>query len=396
MNIELSAEEKEFQGVARRFFECEYPQDILAKVRSGERLTRADHVRSQQALQSRNWLGVTWPAQYGGPGWTPVQRYLFDAELERAGAPSIIPMAVIYVGPVIFTYGTPEQQQRWLPDILASRALWAQGYSEPEAGSDLASLALVAQRDGDHYVLNGTKIWTTLAQWADWIFCLVRTARGERKQEGISFICVDMKSPGITVQPIITMNGAWELNRVAFDNVRVPVKNRIGDEGQGWQIANYLLQNERISYAHIARRKAELVHLRDQAAKIPVNHTDTLLENPLFAAKISRVAIEVSVLELYVLRALVDDITPAAVSALKIKCTECAQHMTELFVELAGSFASPYPDRSEADWSSPMTVAPTCFPPWLDAYLFERAQTIYGGATEIQKNIIWRVLRGGT
>lgn len=392
MNLDLSAQDLALQARARCFFEREYPQDILAKVRSGQRLDRADHVRSQQALQSKGWLGVTWPTAFGGPGWTPLQRYLFDAELERAGAPNLIPMAVIYIGPVIYTFGTCEQQRRWLPDILASRAMWAQGYSEPEAGSDLASLALEAQRDGESYVLTGTKIWTTLAQWADWIFCLVRTDRGGRKQEGITFLCIDMRSPGISVEPIITMNGAWELSRVHFAGVRVPQANRVGAEGEGWRIANFLLENERLSYAHVARRKSELAWLREHAANTPGLRYRSLLDEPLFAAKFSRQAIQVDVLESYVLRALAGDITTAAVSALKVLCTECAQRSTELFLELAGPLALPYPARASSDWAEPLTVSSKATAPWLDAYLFERAQTIYGGTTEIQKNIIWRQL----
>jgi alkylation response protein AidB-like acyl-CoA dehydrogenase len=393
MNIELSSDELAFQAEVRKFFEHDYPRDLLAKVRSGQRLDRADHVRAQQALQSRGWLGVTWSKEAGGPGWTAMQRYLFDAELERVGAPNILPMAVIYVGPVISHYGTAEQKQRWLPDILSSKVMWAQGYSEPESGSDLASLGLSAQRDGDSYILNGTKIWTSYAQWADWIFCLARTARTERKHEGISFICADMHVPGVTVQPIVTMNGSRELNRVVFDNVRVPIDNRIGAEGDGWAIANFLLQNERLSYAHIARRKEELVQLRERAAQVAGNFAPTLLDDPLFSARLTRLEIEVAALEISVLRALTGSTSPAAVSALKIQCTECAQHATELFVELAGPAAAPYPNRDFAEWAGPLTVSSTSAPMWLDSYMFERAQTIYGGATEIQKNIIWKSLQ---
>src|SRR5690606_36385663 len=214
---------------------------------------------------------------------------------ERAGAPSLIPMELMYVAPVIFPFGTPEQKQRWLPDILESRALWAQGYAEPEAGSDLPSLHLSAVRDGDDYIRNCGKIMTTLAQWADWMFCLVRTGSGERKHDGISFVCFDIKSAGARIVPIITMNGAWELNRVGFDNVRVPVENRICSEGQGWQIANFLLQNERLSYAHIARRKVELQQLRKLATDWPGDNGCALLDSPLFAAKLAQQEIDVAV-----------------------------------------------------------------------------------------------------
>lgn len=392
MNLQRSAADEAFRVRVREFFARDYPRDILQKVRAGQRLTRDDHVRSQKALQSRGWFAVTWPAQFGGPGFTAWQRYLFDEELERAGVPNIMPMAVIYLGPVLMAFGTPEQQQRWLPDILESRALWAQGYSEPEAGSDLASLGLQAQRDGEDYVLNGTKIWTTQAHWADWMFCLVRTSRGARKQEGISFICVDMRTPGVRVHPLITMNGSHELNRVSFEDVRVPLANRVGDEGQGWHYANFLLQHERLSYAHIGRRKADVAELRRLAAAIESRNGCRLLDEPLFAARLASLEIEIAVLEVAVLRALVGNADSKAVAMLKIKCTECAQHVTELYLEAAGPGMSPYPQRETADWAEGLRGVAPFGPVWTDAYLFDRAQTIYGGTTEIQKNILWRSL----
>ena len=259
MELGLSSEDLAFQRELRRFFETEYPAVLKDKIRAGQRLTKADHILSQQALQCRGWLGMVWPKAHGGPGWTEVQRYVFESELERAGAANIIPMAVIYIGPVLINFGTAEQQQRWLPNILNSTEFWAQGYSEPESGSDLASLSMTAISDGDDYIISGSKIWTSLGQWADWIFCLVRTSREEHKQAGITFLCVDMHSPGVCVHPIIAMNGAHELNRVSFDNVRVPKTNRIGDEGRGWYYANVLLGSERISYAHIGKKKADPV-----------------------------------------------------------------------------------------------------------------------------------------
>jgi alkylation response protein AidB-like acyl-CoA dehydrogenase len=380
VDLQLTREEEGFRAHVRAFF----------KLRSGQRLTRADHVSSQQALQSRGWLGVSWPVEFGGPGWSATQRYLFEEELERAGAPNLIPMGVIYLGPVLIAFGTAEQQARWLPDILSSRSLWAQGYSEPDAGSDLAALGLNAVRDGDCYVLNGTKIWTSLAHWADWIFCLVRTSREARRQEGISFVCVDMKSPGIKVDPIITMNGAWELNRVMFHDVRVPCANCVGEEGKAWHYANVLLRNERLSYAHIGRKKADLTQLRRLAASSYSDSGGSLLDDPLFAAKLAALEIEISSLEISVLRALTGEWGSTAVAALKIKCTECAQHVTELCVELAGRNICPFPDRSGPDWRAALLAASSFGPVCADAYLFERAQTIYGGSTEIQKNVLWR------
>src|SRR5580704_2508358 len=207
MNLTYTAAEEAFRLQVRDFFENEYPRDIPDKLRNGDILGRADHIRSQRALQARGWLAIGWPQEHGGPGWDATRRYVFEEEMDRAGIPHLLPMAILYVAPVIYTFGNIEQRRRWLPDILESRSLWAQGYSEPEAGSDLASLRFRAERDGDHYILNGTKIWTSYAQWADWIFCLARTSNHPRKQEEISFICADMSSAGITVQPIISLDG---------------------------------------------------------------------------------------------------------------------------------------------------------------------------------------------
>jgi alkylation response protein AidB-like acyl-CoA dehydrogenase len=392
MELGLSPEERAFQLDVRRFFEAAYPQEILAKMRRGQTLTRDDHVQSQRALQSRGWLAVGWPQAFGGPGWTPAERYLFDAELERAGAPNLIPMAIIYIGPIICAFGTPEQQARWLPDILESRALWAQGYSEPEAGSDLASLRFSAVREGDEYVLRGTKLWTSGAHWANWIFCLARTSTQPRKQDGISLICADLRTPGISVHPIISIDGRHELNRVEFDDVRVPMENRIGEEGRAWHYANVLLKNERLSYAHIARKKTDLARLRALAATAPADGGGRMIDDPAFARRLAEAAVEVDTLEIAVLRALVDGAEPAAVATLKVLCTECAQRVTGLFLSLAGRSRGPLLDRSTPDWAAAAPLIPEFIAPAAQSYLFERAQTIYGGATEVQKNIAWRTV----
>jgi len=392
MRLDYSDQELAFQQEVRAFFATDYPQDVLAKVRRGQALLREDHLASQRALQSRGWLGVSWPKAFGGPGWTPVQRYLFDAELERAGAPNLIPMAIIYIAPIICAFGTPEQQARWLPDILESRALWAQGYSEPEAGSDLASLRFSAVRDGDHYVLDGIKIWTTGAHWADWIFCLARTSTETRKQDGISLICAELDSPGVTVTPIISIDGAHELNRVDFKAVRVPAANRIGLEGEAWRYANVLLQAERLSYAHVARKKEDLARLRALAQDLPRDGGGVMLDDPAFRRRLAEAEIEVETLEISVLRALVGEPTPATVAALKIQCTECAQRITELFVLLSGRHRAPFLDRGPEDWAQAAPLVPGFGPAAIQSYLFERAQTIYGGTTEVQKTIAWRAL----
>ena len=392
MDLTLTPAERAFQADVRAFFENEYPRDIPAKMAAGIRLSREDHVRSQQALNSRGWLGVGWPKDFGGPGWSAVERHLFDEELERAGAPGIIPMAVIYIGPIVCAFGTPEQQAKWLPDILESRAMWAQGYSEPEAGSDLASLGFSAVRDGDEYILNGTKIWTSGAHWADWIFCLARTSREARKQEGISLICADMASPGITVHPIITMDGSHELNRVEFVDVRVPVSNRIGEEGRAWHYANVLLRNERLSYAHIARKQMDLARLRQLAEDMPGDDGRPMSEDRLFLRRLVECEAEVEALEIAVLRALTAEVQPAAVSALKILCTESAQKITELFLELGGRACAPMLERGNSDWAETAPLNPAFATVGVQSYFFERAQTIYGGTSEVQRGIIWRQL----
>ena len=392
LDLSISGEDRAFVAEVRQFFQADYPTDILARVRDGVVLTRADHVRSQQALNARGWLGVGWPAEHGGTGWTPVRRYLFEQELERAGAPSIIPMAVIYIGPIICVFGTAEQQDRWLPEILESRAMWAQGYSEPDAGSDLASLRMSAVRDGDDFILQGSKIWTSGAHWADWIFCLVRTAKTEQKHDGISMICVDMTSPGVSVRPIISIDGAHELNQVDFEQVRVPAKNLIGEVGRGWYYANVLLSAERVSYAHIGRKKADLAALRTLAATRLSGSGSTMADDPSFSRNVARAEISLAVLEIAVLRVLTGDATPASVSALKIACTEQAQDITALWLELAGRDRMALVDRTVPGWEAKAPgIAPFAVPRTA-SYLFERAQTIYGGSTEVQKTIIWRQL----
>ena len=373
MNLVFSAEEEAFRQEVRAFFRTDYPASVVEKVRRGDYITRADQELAQRALNGRGWLGYAWPAPHG-PGWTATQRYIFEEEGEMAGMAPLSPTSLFYIGPILCAFGTAQQQSEWLPDILESRTFWAQGYSEPEAGSDLASLRMTAVRDGDHYVLDGTKIWTSYAHYADWIFCLVRTSKEPRKQDGMSLICADLRTPGITVHPIETMEGEVHLNRVTFDGARVPASGLIGEEGKGWFYANALLQNERLSYAHIGRKKADLGELR-AAALQGVAGRDTGFMGRLAAAEI-----DLAMLELSVLRALAGDMTPQAVSILKIRFTEAAQAITELQRLFAAAF-----DPAATGISGKAA----------HHYLFERAGTIYGGTSEIQKTIIWRALSGG-
>lgn len=392
MDLAFSPAEQVFAQEVRAFFARDYPRNILDKVQQGTFLSREDHVRSQQALRARGWLGGGWPAGHGGPDWTAIQAYIFGAELERAGAPDLIPMALVYIGPIIAAFGSEDQKQRWLPDILESRTLWAQGYSELEAGSDLAALSVAARREGDEYVVDGTKIWTTGAHWADWIFCLARTERTERRQDGISMICVPLDSPGVRVEPIITMDGSHELNRVVFDNVRTSVDNRIGEEGRGWHYANVLLAGERLSYAHIGRKNADLAAVARLAAQLPDGQGGSVADDPCFAAELAAVRARTLAVEMTVLRALTGGAPPSTVSAIKVLCTELAQQISALWLKLAQRQALRMPCRTASGRDD------SCDPRWRFAaprtgdYLFQRAQSIYGGTTEVQKTIIWREL----
>ncbi len=390
MPRETMASLESFRQEVRHFFAHDYPRAVLDKLARGDRLSKADQIASQTALNAKGWLGVSWPKEDGGPGWSPMQRYIFDCELDLAGAAGIIPMGVIYIGPILCAFGSEEQKARWLPDILNSKSFWAQGYSEPESGSDLASLRLSAVRDDDHYVLNGAKIWTSGAHWADWIFCLARTSKEARKQDGISLICADMRTPGVTIHPIPLIDGSAELNRVEFDNVRVPVDNRIGDEGRGWHYANVLLKNERLSYAHIGAKRRDIAKLRRRAE----TQNLSAAERTAFHARLSEAEIRVDMIEATILRALATEIDMATAAMLKIACTESVQEIDALATDLAGLSATLMLDRHQQGWQALAPLSDPFGPSAIQTRFFNRAQTIYGGATEIQKNILWRTLGG--
>ncbi|WP_293679121.1 acyl-CoA dehydrogenase family protein [uncultured Phenylobacterium sp.] len=396
MNLELSDADEAFRATVRAYFATDYPQEILRKLANGQTLEKADMVASERAMSAKGWLAPGWPQTYGGTGWTVAERFIFDEELERAGAPGVSPMGLLYVAPVIYTFGTAEQKARWLPDILSARTFWAQGYSEPEAGSDLASLRMQAVRDGDEYVVDGVKTWTSDGHHADWIFCLVRTSDEGKKQQGITFLCVDMTTPGIEVKPIITIDGGHHLNTVVFTNVRVPVENRIGDEGLGWTYNKHLLSHERTSYAHVAGKRRQLQSLRATSAETAWGD-ELSREGSSLRRRTAETEIELLSLEMTVFRALAPLTNGEApgdeASILKILATENAQAISERALELAGPYAPPFfPDRHAADWRSGLEDIPAFAPPAVASYFFTRAQTIYGGATEIQKNIIARQL----
>ncbi|MEM6626269.1 MAG: acyl-CoA dehydrogenase family protein [Pseudomonadota bacterium] len=398
MDLSYSAEADDFRNTVRRFFDTEFPRDIIDKNARGASLTTAEIKRSEQALAAKGWLVPAWPTEYGGPGWSLEQQYIFDEELERAGVPTVTPMGVIYVGPVIYTFGTEAQKERWLPGIRSGKTSWAQGYSEPEAGSDLASLQFSAVREGEEYVLNGTKIWTSAAQHADWIFCLVRTDNSGKKQEGVTFICVDMKTPGVVVHPIITIDGKHVLNRVEFTDVRAPVDNRIGEEGKGWGYSQYLLGHERTSYARIGGKRAQLRKLREIASATSTGGNTSLIDDDAFAAKLSAATLSVDRLEMTVLRVLSsvgDGGAPGnEASILKIMATTTAQEITTLFMEAAAANGQRwFDDAVTPDWALEAGL-PDFAAPGVSYYFGARAQSIYGGTNEIQKNIIAKRVLG--
>lgn len=384
MDMSFDADDELFRSEVRKFFTDDYPQDLVAKAASGIELCKSDYQRSERALASRGWLCVNWPVEYGGPGWTANQKYIFDQELELAGAIGPVPMGVIYVGPVICAFGDEEQQARWLPGIRESTTFWAQGYSEPGSGSDLASLQCRAERDGDVYVVNGEKIWTSLAQHADWIFALVRTSREDVKQQGITFLCAPMDSPGIKVHPITLIDGKQSLNRVTFDNVRVPTSYQIGNEGEGWSYANFLLGNERTSYAHVAGKRMQMAAISEYA-----KNNSTLASDESFWSTFNDLEIRLDALDLTVLRVLSvisDGETPGDESSiLKVLATEIAQDITEL-----NMISRAYPSLGSFEENIPEVEGAIA----TMNYFGTRAQSIYGGSNEIQKNIIAKRVLG--
>ncbi len=399
MNIDLTKEELAFRDEVREFLATDYPQDIRRKQDEAIELSRDDMIRWQKTLYRRGWFAVNWPVEYGGTGWTAVQKYIFANELAAANTPAVIPFGVKMVAPIIYTFGSDEQKQRFLPDILDSTTWWCQGYSEPGSGSDLASLKTRADRDGNHYVVNGTKTWTTLGQYADWIFCLVRTSSDvARRQEGISFILIDMQTKGVTVNPIITIEGDHEVNEVHFDNVRVPVENLVGEEGKGWTYGKVLLQHERTNIAGVANSQYRLRKLKQSAAE-PMRGTKALLDNDAFRRKIARLEIELKALEYTELRTLasvqVGQSPGPESSFLKIRGTELQQAMDALLVEAAGYYALPYvPAQYELDFPEGERIGRGTETISSLRYFNNRKASIYGGSNEIQKNIIAKHVLG--
>ncbi|WP_237213976.1 acyl-CoA dehydrogenase family protein [Falsiroseomonas oryziterrae] len=398
MDLRHTADEIAFRDELRAFFRREIPAEIRRKVSEGRALARQDYVTSQKILHAAGLATPNWPVAWGGKDWSPVQRYIYVEELQAAAVPQPLGFNVNMVGPVIATFGSEAQKARFLPATASLDIWWAQGFSEPGAGSDLASLKTSARREGDAFVVNGQKTWTTLGQYADWIFCLVRTDPAAKKQQGISFLLIDMATPGITVRPIITIDGGHEVNEVFFDEVRVPAENLVGELNNGWDYAKFLLSNERIGIARIGMTKERLARVKRLAQETPAGE-GTVWDDPDFRRRLAWSEIELKALEITQMRVVAAQRTKAAdrpdpsSSILKIKGSEIQQQATQLLMEVAGPYALPRPDRDEEGLN-----LPSVGPDWADAaaplFFNYRKVSIYGGSNEIQRNIIAKAFLG--
>src|SRR3546814_363050 len=394
MDLDFTMEEEQFRAEVRAFLKAKLPARIADKVRTGKRLTKKDHEEWHAILHERGWLASHWPPEYGGPGWTTAQAHIFDEEVSLAYAPRVVPFGVSMLGPVLIKFGSSAQKKHWLPRILDGSDWWCQGYSEPGAGSDLASLKMSAVRQGSHYLVNGQKTWTTLAQYADMIFCLVRTSTEGKKQAGISFLLIDMKSPGVEVRPIITLEGEHEVNEVFFTNVRVPVENLVGEENMGWTYAKYLLTYERTSEARVGAATAALSFLK-QIAQTEQKGGRPLAEDPLFAARIARVEIDLENMKTTNLRVLADSGSSAApleLSAmLKIRGTEIRQELASLARIALGPYAQPFVSEALDEDYQGAPIGPDYAAGIAAHYFNERKLSIFAGSNEVQREIITKV-----
>ena len=397
MDLSFTAEELAFRDEARRFFRTEVPERIRAKLRDGEHLTKEEMVTSQRVLNARGWATPNWPVAWGGQAWSPVQVYLYQDEMQQAHVPSPIAFNTSMVGPVIAQFGNDAQKRRFLARAANADDFWCQGFSEPGSGSDLASLRTRAELKGDKYIVNGQKIWTTLAQYADWIFCLVRTDPSVKAQEGIGFLLIDMRSPGITVRPIVTIDGGREVNEVFFDEVEVPAENMVGEPTKGWDYAKFLLGNERTGIARVGVSKAKVARIKQLAAMERVGDRP-LIEDPRFREKLAAVEIELKALEMTQLRVVSDERkrekgrpNPAS-SILKLKGSVIQQQLTELMMDVVGPYVLPYqsPEEGQNEPLAGPEYAVAAGP----AYFNTRKVSIYGGSNEIQRNIVAKAILG--
>ncbi|WP_299565400.1 acyl-CoA dehydrogenase family protein [uncultured Sulfitobacter sp.] len=386
MDVGWSSADQAFRQEVREFTQAKLPAEIRDKVIAGRPLERSDHMQWQDILAEKGWIAGFWPSKFGGHDWTPAQSYIFQEETTYAGAPWLLPFGVNYVGPVIYTYGSEAQKARHLPGIVSNEVFWCQGYSEPNAGSDLAQLSTRADRDGDAYVVNGSKIWTSMAHWADWIFALVRTDSQVKPQRGISFLLIDLRTPGITVRPIRSIEGAHHLNQVFFDNVRVPVENLVGEENAGWGYAKFLLGHERVLSAEIGKGKRMLDRLRSVAS------AQGRSDDPGYLERLNQLETDLLALEWTTLRmldAVMDGSAPGfEASVLKLRGSTIVQRIAEYTVDTLGPAALSFdPAGLEQQVNDPnaelyrnMGI--------VSEFLFQRAPTIWGGSNEIQRNII--------
>jgi pimeloyl-CoA dehydrogenase large subunit len=397
MDLRFTPEETAFRAEVRAFMHANVPAATRQKLIDGRRLAKDDLVDWQRILNAKGWAVPHWPVEWGGTGWSAVKLYIYRDEMQQTPAPEPLAFGVNMVGPVIATFGNDVQKRRFLPRIANLDDWWCQGFSEPGAGSDLASLKTSARRDGDFYIVDGQKTWTTLAQYADWIFCLVRTSREGKPQEGISFLLIDMKTPGVTVRPIQTIDGGNEVNEVFFDEVRVPAENLVGQENKGWDYAKFLLGNERTGIARIGITKARLKRLKELAA-LQMSGARPMIEDPIFRRRIVSVEVELKALEMTQMRVLASGRQgrggkpdPAS-SILKIRGSELQQAVTELLLEVVGPYALPAPRAGEG------ANEPPAGPDWAEMlapnYFNMRKVSIYGGTNEIQKNIIAKAILG--
>jgi alkylation response protein AidB-like acyl-CoA dehydrogenase len=399
MDLSFTPEEQGFREEVRAWVRANLPQDIAHKVHNALHLTREDHQRWARILGQKGWLVYAWPKEFGGPGWNAVQKHLFEEECALAGAPRVIPFGPVMVAPVIMAFGSPEQQQRFLPGIASGEVWWSQGYSEPGAGSDLASLKTRAERQGNKYIVNGQKTWTTLGQYGEWIFCLVRTSNEGKPQTGISFLLVDMKSPGVTVRPIVLLDGEAEVNEVFFDNVEVPAENLIGEENKGWTYAKHLLSHERTNIADVNRAKRELERLKRIAkAEGMYDPAQGGPDAARFRDEIAKLEVDVVALEMLVLRVLSAEKSGKnsldIAGLLKIRGSELQQRYSELMMLAAGPYALPFiRDAMEAGWQGDYVGAAHCAPLG-PTYFNMRKTTIYGGSNEVQRNIVAQTVLG--
>jgi len=397
MDLNYTEEELAFRDEVRDFLKKELPASLSAKVLGGKRLTREDMQNWHGILNRRGWLADSWPVEHGGPGWNAVQKQIFEDESCAAGAPRTVPFGLKMLAPVLIKYGSEEQKSYYLPRILDGSDWWCQGYSEPGAGSDLASLKTRAVRDGDHYIVNGQKTWTTLGQYANMIFCLVRTSTEGKQQEGISFLLIDMDTPGVTVRPIILLEGTHEVNEVFFDDVRVPVENRVGEENKGWTYAKYLLTHERTNIANVGANKVSLAHLKYIGEK-QTHRGRPLIEDPYFAARLARIEMDLDAMSTTNLRLLSspDSVANAGPmsSMLKIKGTEIRQAINDLTRRALGPYAMPFVSEALEAGYNEEPVGPEYAAPVAAEYFNNRKITIYGGSNEIQRGIITKMMMG--